>query len=71
MASQAAHVKDAMDAHRFQLARLGEERRTLVASMINIAKANGSVHPQSDVADLLGISQQAVSKIVTRKPSRD
>jgi hypothetical protein len=69
MAADVSRVKAAMDTHRTQLARLAADRQTLVRGMIDIAKANGSNRPQHEVGALLGISQQAVSKILgkTRK----
>lgn len=65
MAIDVAMILASQEEHRNALAALAVKRRTLVTNMVAVAKADGSQRPQQDVAALLGITQQAVSKIIS------
>jgi len=64
LALEATSAKYAMEEFQGRVKAMADHRRKLIVSMIDIAKADGSKSPQRDVANMLGITQQAVSKII-------
>ena len=64
---QVAEADMAMASHNERIMHLATRRRQAIANMVDLARKTGEKAPQAFVAAKLGVTQQAVSKALTKR----